>query len=192
MSLPRVTDGWRTLQSEILCDSPHLSVFRESVATPTRPGGVTWMVARRRTAAVVAPRQTDGRFILIRQERVAVRQSLWEFPAGQVDEAVTNDSLQATARRELQEEAGVESPRELVGLGYFYSSVGFTDECCHLFLAADVVPTADGPAPDAQEAILETGAFTSAELRQMVAQGEIVDANTLALYARLCARDLLS
>ncbi len=149
------------------------------------------MVARRRTAAVVAPRTPEGKFLLIRQERVAVRKVLWEFPAGQVDDDVSEASIRKTALRELGEEAGVDCRGGLTALGYFYSSVGFTDECCHLFLASDVVPREAGAAPDEQEAILEVRAFSAEEIRAMVVASEIVDSNTLAMYARLQANRLL-
>jgi ADP-ribose pyrophosphatase len=184
--------GWQMLASETLCDSPYLHLSRERVGTPTRPDGVTWMVVRRRTAAVVAPRTPGGKFILIRQERVAVRKVLWEFPAGQVDESVNEDSIRQTALRELEEEAGVICRGELVPLGPFYSSVGFTDECCHLFLANDVVPSEKGTDPDELEAILEVRAFSPEELRAMIAASEIVDSNTLAMYARLQANRLIA
>lgn len=184
--------GWHIIDSETLCDTPYLRVYREHVATPSRPDGVTWMVARRRTAAVVAPRTPEGKFILIRQERVAVRRVLWEFPAGQVDEGVSEASILDTALRELGEEAGVTCRGGLVPLGLFYSSVGFTDECCHLFLAEDVIPREEGSDHDEHEAILEVRAFTPDELRQMIASAEIVDSNTLAMYARLQANRLIS
>lgn len=184
--------GWRVLGSETLCDTPYLRVCREHIATPSRPDGVTWMVARRRTAAVVAPRTPEGKFLLIRQERVAVRQVLWEFPAGQVDDGVTEASIRETALRELGEEAGVDCRGGLTALGCFYSSVGFTDECCHLFLASDVVPREEGFAHDEHEAILEVRAFSAEELRAMIAAAEIVDSNTLAMYARLLANRLIS
>lgn len=179
--------GWRVLGSEILCDTPYLRVYREHIATPSRPDGVTWMVARRRTAAVVAPRTPEGKFILIRQERAAVRRVLWEFPAGQVDDGVGEAAIRETALRELGEEAGVECRGGLVPLGLFFSSVGFTDECCHLFLARDVVPREEGSAHDEHEAILEVRAFSAEELKAMVAAAGIVDSNTLAMYARLHA-----
>jgi ADP-ribose pyrophosphatase len=182
---------WRVLSSETLCDTPYLRVQREQVATPSRPDGVTWMVARRHTAAVVAPRTVDGRFILIRQERIAVRRVLWEFPAGQVDGDVNETTIYETALRELGEEAGVSCSSELVSLGCFFSSVGFTDECCHLFLARDVVPRAEGFDHDEHEAILEVREFSEEELTGLIGAGEIVDSNTLATYARLKARRLI-
>ncbi len=184
--------GWRLLDKEIFCETPYLNVYREHIATPSRPEGIPWMGARRRTASVVAPRTPEGDYILIRQERVAVRKTLWEFPAGQIDGEVNEESIRETALRELGEEAGVECKGELIPLGYFYSSVGFTDECCHLFLATQVVPRRLGSDHDELEAILEVRAFSAEELRELVASGEIVDSNTLSMYARLQANRLIA
>lgn len=180
--------GWKTLWERTLCETPHLRVTDEFVATPTRPEGIQWTVSHRRAASVVAPRTPEGKYILVRQERAAVRRTLWEFPAGQRDPGAT---FEETALRELGEEAGVDCRGELVSLGYFYSSVGFTDECCHLFLATGVVPRPGGTAHEEAEAILDIRAFSPRELGGMIASGEIVDSNTLATCARLHARGLL-
>lgn len=183
-----MSDDWRLLGSESFCDFPWLRVARELVATPTRPEGVAWMVAHRPVAAVVAPRTPDGSYLLIRQERIPVRRETWEFPAGQVDGDVSDASILATAHRELGEEAGVRCPGDLVPLGRFYSSVGFTDECCHLFLAPDVVPSAGLVDHDEHEAIHEVRAFPPDELTAAIAEGTIIDANTMAVFARLHAK----
>lgn len=181
--------GWSVLSSEVLCESPWLTVAREKIATPTRPG-VDWFVAKRPAAAVVAPRDAEGNYLLIRQERVAVRRETWEFPAGQVEGPVSEDSIRATALRELGEEAGVVCAEPLLSLGYFFSSVGFTDECCHLFLADGVTAAPELKDHDAQEAIHEVRRFTPAELREEIARGRICDGNTLACFARLNARGI--
>ncbi len=183
--------GWRVLSRETLCDSPHLSVSREHVATPTRPDGVKWMVAHRQEAAVVAPRTAEGGFLLIRQERVPIRRETWEFPAGQVEGVVNEESIRATALRELGEEAGVGCNGSLESLGFFYPSAGFTDEKCHLFLATNVSALDEMGKRDADEAISMVQTFSPQALRKMVADGEIFDANTLALFARLTARGLI-
>lgn len=181
-------NGWRELARETFVDSPFLRVARETVATPARPGGVDWLVARRRQAIVVAPRTRDGAYLLVRQERVAVRETLWEFPAGQIEGVVTPATILETAHRELGEETGHRVAGELIELGFFLTSAGFTDERCHLFLATKVVPRVEGHAHDDGEVILECRAFPAEELRRMIAAGEIYDANTLAVFARLSAR----
>ncbi len=192
MSADELLPGWRVIDRKTLSDSAHLKVYEEHVATPSRPDGVVWTVAHRRTAAVVAPRTLDGKYILIRQERVAVKRDLWEFPAGQVDADIADEAaIREAAGRELGEEAGVYVTGELISLGYYFSSPGFTDECGHLFLATDVVPRDSGVKHDEHEAILEIRAFSADELREMIASHKIVDANTLSLYARLSARGLI-
>ena len=184
--------GWGIRQSEALCDTPHLRLDREFVATPSRPAGISWLVVHRRAAVVVAPRTPDGAYLLIRQERVAVRRELWEFPAGQIDGEVNEGTIRETALRELGEETGRECRGELTPLGYFFSSPGFTDECAHLFLATEIVPRAEGCAHDEHESILEVGKFSPRQWSDLIAQGEIVDANTLAVFARLQARGIFS
>lgn len=177
-----MSGGWELIESRPLCDTRYLRVAEETVATPTRPAGVKWFVARRPEAAVIAPMLADGSYVMIRQERVAVRETLWEFPAGQFD----HDDIETTARRELDEEAGL-GAGGLIPLGSFYTSVGFTTERCHLFLATDCRPLETRSAHDAGEAILEVRAFAPGEIREMIASGEIHDANSLAIFARLVA-----
>ncbi len=192
----RDTAGWRTLSSETHYKTPNLEVVTQTVLTPSRGDRpAKWTVVHRKAAVVVAPLTPDGDFILLRQERIPVRQTMWEFPAGQIDEEDTTDAkvISDTAARELREETGYELPPggEMLALGYFFTSQGFTDEHNHLFLARGVVMSAGGAGHDEHEGIVECVAFKPAELRRMVAENEIVNGNTLSLYARLCARGLV-
>ncbi len=189
----RDADGWQTHASEALFDNPHLSVHRVTVSSPTRPAPFKWLVCHRKSAVVIAPQTADGRFLLVRQERVPIRATIWEFPAGQIDDTAEPEAIRATAARELREEAGYElAPGgEIIPLGHFFPSCGFTDEHSHLFLARPVVPHPLGHEHDPGEAITECRAFAPAELRAMIASGEIADANTLAAFARMSAMGLL-
>ena len=70
---------------------------------------------------------------LVRQPREAVGvPDLLEIPAGKLDE-VGEEPLQ-TAQRELAEEIG-KAAAEWEHLTTFYTSPGFTDEECHVYLA---------------------------------------------------------
>jgi len=182
-------DGWRTVADETLFENPHISVHRPTVTSPTRPDPFRWMVAHRKGAVVIAPMTREGEFLLVRQERVPIRATIWEFPAGQIDDASEPEAVRATAIRELREESGYElaPDGELIPLGYFFPSAGFTDEHSHLVLARTVVPSPLGHAHDPGEAITECRAFSQAQLRAMIASGEIRDANTLSAFARMVA-----
>jgi 8-oxo-dGTP pyrophosphatase MutT (NUDIX family) len=183
------SEGWQTHQDEELFANPHIAVHRVHVTTPTRPKPFPWTVAHRKGAVVVAPVTAAGDFLLVRQERVPIRETIWEFPAGQIDDVAEEDHIRATGLRELREESGYElAPGgELISLGYFFPSAGFTDEHSHLLLARPVVPSPRGTSHDPGEAILGCRAFAPAEFRDMIAKGEIRDANTLSAFARMAA-----
>lgn len=189
----RDSDGWQTQQNETLFANPYLSVQRVTTTSPSRPKAFTWTVVHRKGAVVVAPMTAAGELLLIRQERVPIRAQIWEFPAGQIDDQAEEDAIRTTGLRELQEESGYElAPGgEIISLGHFFPSAGFTDEHSHLLLARPVVPSPRGHKHDANEAILDCRAFTPTEFRAMIASGEVRDANTLAAFARLVALGLM-
>lgn len=173
----------------------HLEVATEVVQTPSRPRPKAWTVVHRKAAVVIAPMSRDGKFLLVREERIPIRAAIWEMPAGQIDDAVeTNEkAVEAAALRELREETGhaLAADGELIPLGYYFSSPGFTDEHGYFFLARPVEPCANPPSRDEAESILDCRAFTVEELRRMIAQNEIRDANTLSIWAKLTALGFL-
>jgi 8-oxo-dGTP pyrophosphatase MutT (NUDIX family) len=92
------------------------------------------IVALPGAVAVVA---YDGeRLFLVRQPREAVdEQGLLELPAGKLD--VEGEAPLDTAKRELAEEIG-KGARSWRHLTSFYTSPGFADEECHVYLATDL------------------------------------------------------
>jgi ADP-ribose pyrophosphatase len=117
------------------------------------------------------------------------------MPSGQIDDRDANKhKIEETALRELREEAGYElDPKgELISLGYYFSSPGFTDERGYFFLARPVQLCVEGPDREQGESILDCRGFTSEEIGRMIAENEIRDANTLGICATLAARGLLS
>ncbi len=191
----RAREGWRTVSDETLFANPYLEVHGVKVTSPARSEPFEWTVAHRKGAVVVAPMTAEGKFLLVRQERVPIRATIWEFPAGQIDESSGHDeaAIRATGLRELREESGHElaAGGEVISLGHFFPSAGFTDEHSHLIFARPVEPSPHGHAHDEAEAITDCRAFSPVELREMIATDEVRDANTLAAFARLVAMGLL-
>jgi 8-oxo-dGTP pyrophosphatase MutT (NUDIX family) len=79
----------------------------------------------------------DGEHVyLVQQPREAVGESeLLELPAGKLDEE--GEEPLETAKRELAEEIG-KGARTWSHLTSFYTSPGFVDEECHVYLATDL------------------------------------------------------
>ena len=197
--LVRVEDGhgWKQTGGTMVYDSAHVHVENVQVLTPTRQDKpANWTIVHRKAAVAIAPILEDGRFVLVHQERIPVHQTLWEFPAGQIDvpvNEVTHELVTRTAVTELREETGGEllPGGKLESLGYFFPSQGFTQEHVYLFVAKPVHITG-AASPQHGERFGEMKFVTAAELSQMVASNEITTALTLALYAKLTALGLLA
>ena len=191
----RDSEGWETISSDRHFGNAHLEVVTDHVRTPSRSQPRTWTIVHRKAAVIIAPMTHDGKIVLIRQERVPIRAAIWEMPSGQIDNVAEPDQkeIKAVALSELREEAGYELAKdgELIGLGHYFSSPGFTDEHGYFFLARPVEPCA-GYVRDETESIVDCREFSLEELRRMITENEIRDANTLSMWARLGAAGFLS
>jgi 8-oxo-dGTP pyrophosphatase MutT (NUDIX family) len=186
---------WKTISSERHFADRNLEVVTDCMQTPARPDSRAWTIVHRKPAVVIAPITGEGKIVLIRQERIPIRQAIWEMPSGQIDDHnADREKIEATAFRELREETGyrLAPDGQVVPLGYYFSSPGFTDERGYFFLARPVEPCEEGADCDEGESILECRQFSVEEIRRMIADNEIRDANTLGICAVLAARGLLA
>lgn len=186
---------WETISSERDFANAHLEVVTERVRTPFRSEPRTWTIVHRKAAVIIAPMTREGKILLIRQERIPIREAIWEMPSGQIDNHNADQGeIKKVALRELREEAGYELVQdgELIPIGHYFSSPGFTDERGYFFLARPVQRCKESPDRDETESILDCREFTVEQIRRMIAQNEIRDANTLGLWARLWAGGLLA
>jgi len=125
-------------------------------------------------AVAILPIDKDGYVWFIRQYRPAAQEVLWEIPAGTLEKSEIPEDC---AQRELREEIGM-GAGQLQKIGAFYLAPGYSTELIHIFLAADLFP--DSLEGDADEEI-ETVRLSIAEVYQLVQQGEIRDAKSLAV-----------
>ena len=114
--------------------------------------------------------------VLIEQHRLALGGTLVEVVAGTRDKA---ESIEATALRELEEEAGYRAG-VLTPLGAFYPAPGVSSELMWAFLATNLEPIPPRPEPDEQIRVV---VWPLRELEQAVAEGRIVDGKILAMLS---------
>ena len=190
-NLVRDGKGWETISSERHFANPHIEVATYQMRTPSRSQPRAWTIVHRKAAVIIAPMTRDGRIVLIRQERIPVSTAIWEMPSGQIDSA--GETIEQVALRELREESGYQLAKDgkLIAIGDYFSSPGFTDERGYFFLACPVEPIANY-VRDETESILDCRAFSVPEIRRMIAENEIRDANTLGFCVRLAAHGFLS
>ena len=89
-----------------------------------------WEIVRHAPAVAILLQNAAGEMLCVRQFRPAIDAHTVEVPAGLID---AGEAPEAAARRELQEEAGLDA--EMTLLTRFFSSPGFCDEELHVFRA---------------------------------------------------------
>lgn len=135
------------------------SIARREVVE--HPGGVT-----------ILPVDGEGNCYMVRQFRYPAGRMMLEAPAGKLE---YGEDHRDCAVRELSEETGFTAD-ELIYLGGFYTSPGFSSELLHIYLALGL---------HAGKSHLDEGEFLNVEklplqqLIRMVMANEIEDAKTM-------------
>jgi len=127
--------------------------------------------------AVVLPITDEGNLIFVKQFRYPFQKFLIESPAGKLEK---DEDPYECASRELTEETGYSS-NNIVKLGEIYTSPGFCDEILYLYLATDL--TAGKHNREEGEFGMETSEYSLSEVDEMIKNGEIVDAKTIAIIS---------
>ena len=123
-------------------------------------------------ASAVVPFLDAERVVLLRQFRHAAQGWVWELPAGKID---NREPPLETARRELEEEAGMRAA-QWRSLGESLSSPGVFTEVVHLFLATGLHATEHRPE---EHEVFEVHWLPLAQALEMASAGEIRDAKSV-------------
>ena len=148
----------------------------ESITLP-KGGSLEAEIVRHPGSVVIVPVTDDGDVILVRQYRHAIGRWAWELPAGSLK---PGEDPKLAAIRECHEEIGL-IPSTVLPLGAFFPTPGYCDEEMNFYRADGLRKPSDGEVahPDEDEDI-EARAFAPAEIRRMVAAGDIIDLKTVA------------
>lgn len=123
-------------------------------------------------AVVIVPMLKD-KLILIRNERFAVGETLWELPAGTLE---PGEKPETTALRELIEETGYRA-KSIEHLTTFFTSPGISNEKMYAYAATDLEEV--GQNLDVGEKIT-VEILTWDKVMRMIKEGEIRDGKTIA------------
>ena len=124
-------------------------------------------------ATAIIPMFNDSRILLLKQYRHALREYIWEIPAGTID---PQESVINCAKRELIEETGY-SADQWQKLGEITPVPGYSDEKIHIYLATDLQPA--GQDLDRDE-IINVHEVDYREAIEMIKTGKIQDAKSIA------------
>lgn len=152
----------------------------DDIRRPDGSAGI-YAVVDKPTYALVIPRDSDAtgqRFHLVEQFRYPIGLRRWEFPQGTAPDRAELDAAELAAR-ELREETGLIAA-EMTALGLLDVAPGMSSQRGRVFLATGVT---EGPHErEHEEQDMRSAWFTRAEVEQMMRDGIITDAQTLAAW----------
>lgn len=114
--------------SEVIFEGKVFNVEQRNIKLDT--GKITRQVVTHKPVVAVVAQNPDFDILITGEYRVGQGDYATSIPAGTVED---DEDPSQTAERELVEETGF-VPSDLKEIGVVYSSEGFTDEVCHLFV----------------------------------------------------------
>lgn len=140
---------------------------------------ITREFLKKKPSAVVVPVTTDGNVVCVIQPiSLSAEGSLIEVPAGYAED---NENTAETAMRELVEETGY-VPTEVKYLGKHYQDPGSIKEPVNVFIALGCEKKYDQKLD--KDEFITTIEITKDEIKHLMDEGEIKDANTFIALAK--------
>jgi ADP-ribose pyrophosphatase len=124
-------------------------------------------------AAAMVPMLNQTEIVLIKQYRHAIREFIWEIPAGTID---PRESPINCAKRELIEEIGY-SAHNWHQLGTITPLPGYSNERIHIFIASNLRPAEQHLDEDE---MINVNVVKLDEALKMILTGEISDGKTIS------------
>jgi ADP-ribose pyrophosphatase len=176
----------RTLDTRIVYENRWMRLREDAIRRPDGSDGI-YSVVEKPDFVVIIPMEADGRVHLVQQYRYPVGARYWEFPQGSWEQTPKADPSEV-ACGELREETGLQATC-MVHAGHLFTVYGFSSQGYHVYLATGLQ---SGDADlDHEEQDLVSRAFPLAEIEQMIRDGEIKDATTVAAFGLLRLKRLL-
>jgi len=165
----------RVLSSRVVYRGPAFTVTADQVLEPSGVRARRDIVHHSGSVVILAVEDSgsESRILVERQYRHAARQSLWELPAGRID---NGENGLTAARRELMEETGYTATHWKCILR-FYASPGFLAETMDVYLARGL---RRGKAQPEADEVIRIRKVPLSSAVSMVMKGAIRDAKTIA------------
>lgn len=124
------------LASEFVINTPFYKLEKQEVLVPDG-SKVDWYIQRHSDVVVVIPKSNSGEFLLQKNYKPVLNETVLEFCTGIIDDA---EAPEEAALRELKEETGC-TCKHLNKIGEVLAAPNGNDITYHLFLAHDCLKT---------------------------------------------------
>jgi ADP-ribose pyrophosphatase len=160
-----------TVKSEKIFEGKIINLRVDTVELENQKYAKREIVEHKSASAILALNE-NNEILLVRQYRKAVEDFIYELPAGILN--IAEEPIEC-ALRELKEETGYNAEK-IKQIYEFYTSPGFTNEKCFLFLAEGLIFSST---KFDEDECIETITVNKEEAIKMIETGKIVDSKTL-------------
>lgn len=162
--------------SKQIYDGRILKLKKDAVILPNGKEGVREVIVHNGGSAILCVK--DGKILLVKQFRYPFNEEIYEIPAGKINEG---EKPIDTARRELEEEAGLKA-KSVKLIFKTYPTPAYDTEIIYIYEAEDIY---DSVQHLDEDEFLTASWFTFDEINKMLENGIIKDGKTLIaiLYA---------
>lgn len=168
------------LSRELKYQGTILKIYEDTVRVKGHEA--KWDFIHHDGAAAVVAVTKEGKLLMVRQYRNALDRYTLEIPAGKLD--APGEPTIECARRELEEETGFRC-ENLEYLLSINTTIAFCDEHIDVFLAKDLIPSAQHLDPD-EEIIVEE--WELKDLLELIYSGKMKDGKTVASILAYAAK----
>lgn len=151
-----------------------MEVYEDQLELPNGKN-ITYEHFNKNDYVLVIP-QINNTFVCVEQYRYTINKSLIEFPMGLLN---NGENIGKAAARELEEETGFKA-NKLTELSTLYASKGSSSQQFTIYYATDL--TEGKPHLDDSENDLTIKLLTKEEISNMILNGQITDAPTIAAF----------
>jgi len=168
----------RTIETKDIYEGRILRLQLLTVELPNGEISTREVIRHNGACAVLAIK--EGKFVIVKQFRKALDETLLEIPAGKIE----NDEDPALcAMRELEEETGYRA-NSIHFLMDMYSAAGYSSERIHIFYADDLQETQAHPDEDEFLSVHEVDII---DFYRMILNGKIKDSKTICAVLKYAA-----
>ncbi len=185
-------DPIERIDSRVVYRNPWMIVREDDVRRQDGSPGIYGVIDKPTYALVIAAETAETvRYHLVEQFRYPIGLRRWEFPQGTAPGSLDGDEPSPTdlAARELREETGLRA-ETLTVLGQLDVAPGMSSQRGWVFLATGL--TEGEHEREHEEQDMRGDWFTGGQIEQMIVDGTITDAQTIAAWTLLRLRGHLA
>lgn len=163
------------LDGKIVYENKWMRVHEDQVRFPSGHQGI-YGVVDKPDFAVIVPIHANGDVCLVEQYRYPIATRSWELPMGSAEDT-PDISPEDLARNELREETGLIAA-DIQRVGHLFQAPGYSNQGFSIFVARDLTRVETGL--EETESDLVSHAFSQQQIKDMILEGKIKDATSIA------------